>query len=125
MKPPWSTALYAGLAILGIALPWTYNVQFLAAGGTPTGFLSAGFANPAVSSLSFDILIASTAFLVWMVMETRRLKMRHGWVYAVLMFSIAFAFAFPLFLFMRERRLKQLANEGRRLPGLLEANSGN
>jgi hypothetical protein len=38
--------------------------------------------------------------------EARRLGMRHWWVWPVLTFGIAFAFAFPLFLYFRDRRIE-------------------
>jgi hypothetical protein len=50
--------------------------------------------------------------MIWMVREARRLEMRHAWVYVVLVFGVAFAFACPLFLLMRERRLAAVAREG-------------
>jgi hypothetical protein len=98
---------YALLAIRE-PLPWYFNLRFLAAAGNLLGFLRAGFANPAVASVTVDIMIASVAFLIWMVMEARRLRMGHWWVYVVLTFSVAFACAFPLFLMMRQRRLRQM-----------------
>jgi len=108
MRPSASTTIFALLAVLGAALPWYFNLHFLAAAGNLFGFLRAGFANPAVASVTVDIFIASVTFLIWMVMEARRLRMRHWWVYIVLTFSIAFACGFPLFLMMRQRRLRQL-----------------
>jgi hypothetical protein len=108
MKRSWPTIVFGLLTILGLVLPWYFNLQFLTAGGSPIGFLRAGFANPAVSSVAVDILIAAGAFLIWMIVESRRLGMRHWWIYVVLTFSVAFAFAFPLFLMMRERKLREL-----------------
>ena len=108
MRLSASTTIYALLAALGAVLPWYFNIQFLAAAGNLTDFLRAGFANPAVASVTVDIIIASVVFLIWMVMEARRLRMRHWWVYIILTFSVAFACAFPLFLMMRQRRLRQL-----------------
>jgi hypothetical protein len=108
MKRSWPTIFFGLLAILGLVLPWYFNLQFMAAGGSPLGFLRAGFANPAVSSVAVDILIAAGAFLIWMIVESRRLGMRHWWIYIVLTFSVAFALAFPLFLMMRERKLREL-----------------
>ena len=107
-KLSWPTIVFGLLAILGLVLPWTFNLQFMAAGGSPLGFLQAGFANPAVSSVTVDILIATGAFLIWMIVESRRLGMRNWWIYIVLTFAVAVAFAFPLFLLMRERRLREL-----------------
>jgi hypothetical protein len=41
-----------------------------------------------------------------MVIEARRLEMRRAWFYVVTTFLVAFAFACPLFLLMRELRLR-------------------
>ena len=54
-----------------------------------------------------DLLVALATFLVWSFAEVRRLGMRRWWVYPILTFGIAFAFAFPLFLFLRDRRLQE------------------
>jgi len=68
-------------------------------------------ANPAARSLSRDLLVGATAVTVWMVVESQRLRMRHLWVVLLSAVTIAFAFAAPLFLFLRERRLLELARE--------------
>jgi len=102
--------LYLVLAVLGFGLTWFYNLQFMLAQGGGfdlSAFIAAGFANPAVASLSSDLLVACLAFLAWLPFEARRLTMRHWWLYLLLTCTVAFAFAFPLFLFMRERRLAQ------------------
>jgi len=76
-------------------------------GGFSTAtFVAEAFTTPASRSITVDIVIASTAWMAWMVAEARRLGMRHWWIYIVLTFGVAFAFACPLFLFMRERRLQ-------------------
>lgn len=109
MRLSW---FYLFLAVLGAVIPWTFNWQAIQASGGKLGvsdFFVAGFANPIVSSLSADLLIGATAGLTLMLAEGRRLKMRWLWVYVVLTFLIAFACTFPLFLFFRERRLRELA----------------
>jgi len=45
-------------------------------------------------------------------MEGRKLGMKRVWVYIALSGVTAFAFTFPLFLAMRERKLGQLALAG-------------
>jgi len=105
---PLRQALYLALAVLGLLLTWTYNLQFMFARGGGfdlQAFISSGFANPAAASLSCDLLVACLAFLCWLPVEAHRLGMRRWWLYLVLTCTVAFAFAFPLFLFMRERRL--------------------
>ena len=110
MKPTAIQVVYLTLALLGIAGTGYFNFQFFGAGETPGigDFVAGGFANPAASSLTLDVLIAFLAFLVWLPTEARRLEMRGWWIYLVLGLTVAFAFAFPLFLFMRDRRLSEI-----------------
>jgi len=101
-------ACFAVLTVLGAVIPWYYNLQFMAASGgsfSAWAFVAGGFANPAAASLSVDLLVGSTAVVIWMVAEARQLEMKNWWIYLVLIPTVAFAFACPLFLFMRERKL--------------------
>ena len=101
-------AIYLGLAIAGLCLTWYHNIAFMqeAGGVFALGpFLDGVFANHASSSIGWDITIACAAFSIWLLHESKRIGMKHGWVYIVLTFTIAFGFAAPLYLFMRERHL--------------------
>lgn len=62
---------------------------------------------PAVSSLTVDLLIVAITGSVLIVVEAGRLGMKRAWLYIVLSGLTAFAFTFPLFLAMRERRIEQ------------------
>jgi hypothetical protein len=102
--------VYLVLAGVGLCATWFFNLRFMAeSGGTLdlVAFVRAGYANSASTSLSNDLLVGCTAFMVWSFAEVRRLGMRRWWVYPVLTFGIAFAFAYPLFLFLRDRRLQE------------------
>ena len=101
--------IYLLLAALGIILPWYYNLQFMneTGGFDLAGFIAAAGATAAARSISVDFFIVLAAFIAWMVPEARRLEMRRLWVYFVLMGLVSAAFAVPLFLFMRERKLDQ------------------
>jgi hypothetical protein len=104
--------VYLGLAVAGLAGTWAFNLRFLAESGGSFGiadFVRAGYANSASSSLANDLLVGVAAFLVWSFAEARRLAMRHWWIYPLVTFALAFACAFPLFLFARDRRLGALA----------------
>ena len=98
---------YGLLAVLGLILPWYYNLEFMTQndGFHLLSFLQGCFANPAASSISVDLLIGASAFIIWMVSEGRRLGMQRLWLYLLLTFTVAFAFAAPLFLLMRARHL--------------------
>lgn len=68
-------------------------------------------ANPAARSLSRDLAIGATAVVIWMVSESRRLKMRGlPWVLLSCV-TVAFACGAPLFLYLRERRLAEMERQ--------------
>jgi hypothetical protein len=105
-------ALYLGLAVAGAVLPWLANLDFIRAYGPSFDlglFVQLANANPAASSLSRDLAIGATTVVIWMVSESRRLQMRGlGWVLLSCV-TIAFACGAPLFLYLRERRLQEMA----------------
>lgn len=106
--------MYLALAVAGAVLPWLANLEFIRASGQPFDlalFVQMANANPAAQSLSRDLAVAASAVTLWMVVESRRLKMR-GLLWVLLScVTIAFACGAPLFLYLRERRLQELARE--------------
>ena len=112
---PWLAWLYLALAVAGGILPWQANFDYMRQYGSSFDlglFVELANANPAAQSLSRDLLVGATAVTVWIVVESRRLQMRHLWVVLLSSVTIAFAFAAPFFLFLRERRLAELARQG-------------
>lgn len=107
--------LYLGLAIAGGVLPWLANLAFLREHGPQFDlglFVGLANANPAAQSLSRDLAVGATAVTIWMVSETRRIRLRGlPWVLLSCV-TIAFAFGAPLFLYLRERRLRELERDG-------------
>jgi hypothetical protein len=99
--------LYFLLAAVGLVVPWIYNIQYFAAGGSvmPGPFFNAAFANVLTTAITLDVYISAIVFCAWMFGESFHLSMRHAWLYVVLTFCIGLSFAFPLFLAMRERAL--------------------
>ncbi len=98
---------YALLAIAGLVFTMYYNIQFIIEHGgfSVSLFVKENYLNAASASISNDVIVASLVFLFWSYFEAQRLRMKHWWVYLITNFCIAFAFAFPLFLLMRERAL--------------------
>lgn len=115
-RQPWLRWIYLALAIAGGVLPWLANLEFIQNQGAAFDlglFVQLANANPAARSLSRDLAIAATAVSIWMVSEGRRLRLK-GLIWVLLScVTIAFAFGCPLFLYLRERRLDELAAEGR------------
>ena len=60
-----------------------------------------------VGSLTADLLVMAVAGCAFIVIEGRRLGMRHLWAYIVFSGLTAIAFTFPLFLMNRERHLER------------------
>ncbi|NNM01625.1 MAG: DUF2834 domain-containing protein [Gammaproteobacteria bacterium] len=105
------SSLYLVLAGAGLIATWYFNLRFIEESGgvfNIAEFVRAGNANSAASSLANDLLVATLTFLVWSFVEARRLAIRHWWVFLVLTFTVAFALAFPLFLYVRERTLRNV-----------------
>jgi hypothetical protein len=101
---------YGGCAVAGAVVPWYYNLRFMRESGellTPQRWFDEGFTTALMGSITSDFLIGTTPVLVWMVVEARRLGMRHLWVYVLGTFLVAFAFTCPLFLLMGERHLQR------------------
>jgi len=91
------------LAIAGLIGTWTFNVLAIQQMRDYIGdWVNSG---PAVSSLTVDLLVVAVAGCILIVVESRRLGMRFAWLYIVLSGITAFAFTFPLFLAMRERKI--------------------
>ncbi|MFK8050749.1 MAG: DUF2834 domain-containing protein [Halioglobus sp.] len=103
--------LYLLLAIAGIVLTWYYNLQFISESGGSfelAEFVAQGANNSAAKSLTWDLAVACIAGLCWIYFESKRLELGFFWVYIILAFGIAFAFAFPLFLFVRQGKLEAM-----------------
>lgn len=107
MNPAGRRTVFAITAIVGVFVTWYFNIQFMleTGGFSLGGFIVASYANHASSSISNDLLVAVFTFLFWSYAEAKRLGMKHWWLYVIATFGIAVAFAFPLFMYMRERAL--------------------
>ena len=99
------------LAILGAVLPMISNFHFAYEYGFTFDikkFIQLANDNPAAESISRDLFISASAIFIWIVKESKKLKMKNMWIIYLGTFLIAFAFSAPLFLFLRERRLIEM-----------------
>ncbi len=106
--------IYILLAFSGAYLTISANIEFIDSYGPGFDiikFISLANINPAAKSLSSDLLIGASAVFIWIISESKRLNIRNIWLVILSMFTIAFAFGAPLFLFLRERRLIEIEKE--------------
>jgi hypothetical protein len=98
---------YGVIAFGALIATWSQNIRFFTQddNGGLWGFLQACYANPAAASITNDIIFVLLAAFVLMIVEARRLGIRHVWIYPVLSFVVALSVAFPLFLLARQLRL--------------------
>ena len=95
---------YAGLVVLGVVVPMYFNIQYMGGGGNLLlDFFTVPMKSAVTASLLFDLLIAFTAYNVFLVTEARALGARTVWICLAVSWLVAFAAGFPLFLLLRER----------------------
>lgn len=87
------------MAGIGLATAWYFNAIAVMRG---ENYIADGFTSNVDWVYSLDLLIGGTAGMAFIVIESRRLKMRFWGLYIAAAFITAFAFVFPLFLGFRE-----------------------
>ena len=100
---------YLVVSIIGLTTAWIFNGIAVMQGQGFTDYLQAWFTTPLDWVLSLDLLVVAVAGSAFMIFEARRLGIKRVWLYIVASGITAFAFTFPLFLAMRERKLAELA----------------
>ena len=98
---------YAVMAIIGLCATWYYNLQAMELNPnfSYASFISDNYVNPSSASIMNDIAVILVVFFFWSFFEARRVGMKHWWIYLPLSILLALAFAYPLFLLMRERAM--------------------
>lgn len=71
--------------------------------------MNAPFDNLISAAILVDISIAAFAFWFWLWSEAPRVGIRHRWPFVLATLLVGLCFAFPLFLYKRERALESPA----------------
>ena len=106
--------LYLVLAIFGAIFPMISNYHFALEYGSNFDilkFIQLASNNPAAESISRDLFIGASAVFIWIINESKNLKIKNMWIVYIGTFLIAFAFSAPFFLFLRERRLIEISDK--------------
>jgi hypothetical protein len=98
------------VAGIGLATAWYFNGRAVM---NSENYITDGFTSNVDWVYSLDLLIGGVAGMAFIVIESRRLKMRFSWLYIAASFVTAFAFVFPLFLGFRELALAKREASGK------------
>ena len=100
--------LYLIAAILGTILPLSQFVPFLSMHGLDGKlFFEQLFQNHISAFFGMDIIVSSFALWLFVFSEGRRRGMKNLWLYVVCNLAVGVSLALPLFLYFRERKVKQ------------------
>ncbi|UYC11667.1 DUF2834 domain-containing protein [Xanthomonas sp. CFBP 8445] len=99
-------ALYAGLFVLGTALPLAAFWPWLQQYGLDVPLLLRHIAGSPQALFAWcDVLVAALAVIALVLIEGQRLGMRRRWLPLLALLTVGVSSGLPLFLWMRERRL--------------------
>ncbi|MFY9556283.1 MAG: DUF2834 domain-containing protein [Blastocatellia bacterium] len=99
--------LYLILCVAGTILPGSQLVPFLVERGLDVPLIVQQlFANRISAFFGLDVIVSSVTLWVLVYSEGKRLKMLHLWIYIVSNLLVGVSLGLPLFLVMREAKLK-------------------
>lgn len=102
--------VYLCFAVIGAIVPGAIFSSYFMESGLGLGdFFGAAFANKISTALSLDILIASFVFWAFLFREAKAHGIRYAGLYIAANLGVGLCFAFPLFLYVRERALEKSA----------------
>ncbi len=103
---------YLILCILGTVLPYSQFVPFLIEHGLDLKlFYNQLFANQISSFFGMDLIISSLVLWVFVFWEGSRLGMKNLWIYITSNLLVGVSLGLPLFLLIRQCRLKEVAKK--------------
>ncbi len=99
--------LYYVLSVLGVVIPMFFFLPWVAEHGLAVHLLvSAALGSPISAFAWADVVVSAVVLLVFMAQENRAGRIPHLWLPIVGLFTVGVSLALPLFLALREGRLK-------------------
>lgn len=109
-RRPGLVVLYAALAIVGTVLTYLYFIPFLMAHGLDLGqFLALSTNSTVATMLTLDVLGSSLVFWVFMAVDAPRHGIRAWPLFILPNLLVGLLCALPLYLLVRELRLRSAA----------------
>ena len=93
--------------MLGVIIPMSQFYQFLQINGMDFILFSKHlFANYISTFFALDLVLSSIVFSIWVIVESKRIKMSSSWIYIIINLLVGLSVAFPYFLYVRETKIK-------------------
>lgn len=103
--------IYAGLCVLGAALPCSQVVPWLMSHGLDLRlFFSELFSTRIGGFFGMDVIVSAMVLFLFIGVEGRRLAVQHLWLPVVATCAVGVSLGFPLFLYLRQLKLDSHSN---------------
>jgi hypothetical protein len=113
--PRWA---YLLLCLLGTLLPYSQLVPWLLVHGfDPSLFFRELFANGISSFFGMDVFVSTLVLWAFVVLEGRRLGVRHLWAPILASLTVGVSLGLPLFLYLRQARLESTSTADANVAG--------
>ena len=94
-------------AVAGTALPFAFLTHFVLANGfNASVFARQLFQNDVAMFFAMDVVVSAVMLWGFILLEGRRQRMPHLWIYVLCTLFVGVSLALPLFLFFREHTAK-------------------
>jgi hypothetical protein len=102
--------IYLVLCVLGGVIPYTKFLPWLLRNGSDWRFfLREMTANDIAAFFVLDVVVSAVVVLVFLRLESADLKIRSRWLVPVALVTVGVSLGLPLFLYLRERAIEELA----------------
>jgi uncharacterized protein (DUF2062 family) len=101
--------LYLALCVIGTILPYSQLVPWIATHGLDLPLLFQELFSTRVSGFFvMDVIVSAVVLVTFILSEGRRLDLSQLWLPILATLLVGVSLGFPLFLYMRQRKLDQL-----------------
>ena len=99
---------YLGLCIIGTVLPYSQLIPWLATNGLDLPLLFQELFSTRISGFfALDVVVSAVVLVVFILSESRRLALPLLWLPILATLLVGVSLGFPLFLYLRQRKLDQ------------------
>jgi len=102
--------VYLALCIIGTILPWSQFAPWLLENNLNLVLLfQEAFSERIAAFAWLDVIVSAVVVMLFVVVEGRRIGVRHLWAPFVAMMVVGVSLALPLFLLLRQIRMEEIS----------------